>query len=746
MSSEPFRAAKYHIVFPNGAMNELKDILFSSLNLSANIGAIGEDTIINSSDIDEELINDIMKEVGGKRIRRTRHVRTGNIFDPYKEEEFYEYALDMNLKLDSDISPRVGVAVAVLRTIFGYIYWRDKTFKFNVYRIGSGKSEYITSFTIGKSALKYNYRKPTIRLVRPSTVRFTLGKNYSFTISFEVRGGTGILERVEIPFLGVSRSFSRIILHKDIVKVYTSGICDFLSVSDPYAYFYIRYFDDARDTIKVHIPSEILAPSLSVDIATKTFHAGSEQFLVLSLHSPVDVSDVTLHIDGSASYDVDTTRISLGSIGKDSKKDVKIQIIPKKFGPSMISGSITYNVGGRRFENDFSLEFEIAKPDIDEFAKKLRNLLSKYSNLTLEYLAEKFQIGKNMVLDLIEDAMDMGLIDVKIDLGRGIISGAEEKPVADIQYKPQRDVFDTVYLRKELKKAHEDLYKSAPLAPVADVFYIKDKKFRDYDVIGVIGEGGFSIVYKVIKNNKYYALKIPKFVNTLQTVSFELLEKYKREIEIWALLSKKNIKGIVNIVEYSFEPFPWFVMEYVAGGSLRKYIGRYNVIHSLSLVYYVSKTMHQVHMLGIRHFDLKPENILLDLNGMPKIGDFGTAKIELLSTTSSVPAITLIYAAPEQIDSRYFGQPDERTDIYQVGVILYELLTGRPPFVGSPVEIINQKILGRFVLPSNVNRNLPKDVDQIVVRALATKKDERYDTFLEMAKSAYSLIKQLLGK
>ena len=122
----------------------------------------------------------------------------------------------------------------------------------------------------------------------------------------------------------------------------------------------------------------------------------------------------------------------------------------------------------------------------------------------------------------------------------------------------------------------------------------------------------------------------------------------------------------------------------------------------------------------MRHFDINPENILISEKGIPKLTDFGIAKIALttFSASASFPTVTLLYVAPEQLDRKTFGEPDECTDIYQLGVVLYELITGRTPFVGTPLEIINQKMRDEFPRLSEIVPTVPQEFDYIISRTI----------------------------
>jgi serine/threonine protein kinase len=139
--------------------------------------------------------------------------------------------------------------------------------------------------------------------------------------------------------------------------------------------------------------------------------------------------------------------------------------------------------------------------------------------------------------------------------------------------------------------------------------------------------------------------------------------------------------------------------------------------------------VHHAHRHGIVHADLKPENVLFD-GYTPKIGDWGLARV-LLEHSKSIEGLTPTYAAPEQLDPNEYGSVDDQTDVYQIGVIAYELLTGTVPYDrDNPAGTITAILSGDPTPPTEHNPELPPEIDDIVLTAMAKEKEDRYESVL----------------
>ncbi len=248
------------------------------------------------------------------------------------------------------------------------------------------------------------------------------------------------------------------------------------------------------------------------------------------------------------------------------------------------------------------------------------------------------------------------------------------------------------------------------------------EKFPQLEILELIGQGGMSAVYKARqpKLDRTVALKTlaPQLV---QDAAFA--ERFSREARTLAKLSHPHIVGIHDFGEA--DGLYYFVMEYVDGATLREVMraGRLSAADALGLVPQLCDALQFAHEAGIVHRDIKPENILLDHAGNVKIADFGLAKLiapdraDGVSLTISGAVVgTPAYMAPEQIEHPL--EVDHRADIYSLGVVFYELLTGELP-------------LGRFVPPS---RKVEVDVrvDEVVLKALEKEPRLRYQQVSEV--------------
>ena len=242
---------------------------------------------------------------------------------------------------------------------------------------------------------------------------------------------------------------------------------------------------------------------------------------------------------------------------------------------------------------------------------------------------------------------------------------------------------------------------------------LKPPDIDGYALLEMVGQGGMGEVWRA----EQISLKRPVAIKLLPTSyenTPEFVGRFEKEASALALLSHPNI---VQVIDRGVAGSRYYiVMEYVSGPSLREKMsqGRLPLQESLQLLSTIARAVDYMHTQAVIHRDIKPENILLDATGNVKVADFGLAGIrgaqELALTATAVAMGSVNYMAPEQRkDAKHV---DCRADIYALGIILYEMLTGELP-------------VGRFKMPSETNKLLPRELDEVVAHLLQTSPEAR---------------------
>lgn len=253
-----------------------------------------------------------------------------------------------------------------------------------------------------------------------------------------------------------------------------------------------------------------------------------------------------------------------------------------------------------------------------------------------------------------------------------------------------------------------------------------------YELLEKVGEGGMSIVYKAKdkKLNRFVAVKILKkeFVNNP-----DIVDKFKKEATAIANL---NDPYIVNVLDVgSQEEYNYIVMEYVKGKTLKDLIrekGRLSYDAALTTAMQVAKALDCAHKNNIIHRDIKPQNILVTEEGAIKVTDFGIAKSTNSSTITNTSNVigSAHYFSPEQAKGNYI---DCRTDLYSLGVVIYEMVTGRVPFdADSPVSVALKHIQEEVVPPKNINSTVPESLNKLILKAMEKEQVKRYQSAKEI--------------
>ncbi len=253
-----------------------------------------------------------------------------------------------------------------------------------------------------------------------------------------------------------------------------------------------------------------------------------------------------------------------------------------------------------------------------------------------------------------------------------------------------------------------------------------------YEIQDVIGVGGMAVVYKAYDNidDRIVAVKILK---DEYLANEEFRRRFKNESKAIAVMSHRNI---VRVYDVSFgDRLQYIVMEYIEGVTLKEYIEERGVItwnEALFFSIQILRALQHAHDKGIVHRDVKPQNIMLLENGTIKVTDFGIARFSHSETrTMTEKAIGSVhYISPEQAKGEL---TDEKADIYSVGVVLYEMLTGQLPFeADSAVSVALMQVNNEPKLPRKINPNIPLGFEQITMRAMQKEPRERYQSAAEM--------------
>ena len=249
----------------------------------------------------------------------------------------------------------------------------------------------------------------------------------------------------------------------------------------------------------------------------------------------------------------------------------------------------------------------------------------------------------------------------------------------------------------------------------------------NYTITHKTGSGGSAIVYKGIdRDGKPVAIKLPKFLD--ETLDVAIYDKFESEARIWENLRHGNI---VEFREYLMDPVPCLVMELMEGGNLKDRLksGKLTVREELDIFLQLIDAISYAHRMGTIHRDIKPENILFTRDGVPKLTDWGIGKFmaSLTETTVDGKKGTLAYSAPEQASPGKFGKIDWSTDIFQLGIVMYEMLTGRNPFMDDdPAGIVTNILYETVRPPSSINPDISPSLDNLVMKALEKQKDRRW--------------------
>jgi len=264
-----------------------------------------------------------------------------------------------------------------------------------------------------------------------------------------------------------------------------------------------------------------------------------------------------------------------------------------------------------------------------------------------------------------------------------------------------------------------------------------------YEILALIGGGGMSLVYqaKDIYLNRIVAVKV---LREQFTGDNEFIRRFRREAQAVASLSHPNIVNIYDVGQD--KDIHYLVMEYVKGKTLKEVITERAPLplnEVIDIVKQICDALEHAHENSIVHRDIKPHNIIITRGGRVKVTDFGIARAVSTATVTHTRGIigSVHYFSPEQAKGEV---TDEKSDIYSLGIVLYEMVTGKLPFEGeSPISVALMHIQNQPVPPSVHNPNLPESIEKIILKAIHKNPNERYEN---VAKIRLDLLTAILGK
>lgn len=262
-----------------------------------------------------------------------------------------------------------------------------------------------------------------------------------------------------------------------------------------------------------------------------------------------------------------------------------------------------------------------------------------------------------------------------------------------------------------------------------------------YEILEVIGTGGMAVVYKAMchRLNRYVAVKI---LRDELANDEEFRKRFQTEAQAVAMLSHPNIVSVYD-VSHS-DGVEYIVMELIEGVTLMQYMKKKGALgwkEALHFAVQISKALEHAHEKGIVHRDIKPQNIMILKDGTIKVADFGIAALESAQEKKSDQTVGSVhYIAPEQARGE---QPDPRSDIYSLGVVMYEMLTGKMPYDGDTAEQVAMKhITGHPVPPQELNPDIPEELAAITLKAMNSDKNARYQSASELLRDLEDFRKQ----
>ena len=267
---------------------------------------------------------------------------------------------------------------------------------------------------------------------------------------------------------------------------------------------------------------------------------------------------------------------------------------------------------------------------------------------------------------------------------------------------------------------------------------------RKYRIIEVLGQGGMGRVFKVFDREVEESIAL-KVIKSEIAADKNIIRRFRNELKVARRISHKNV---CRMFDLNREGDTYFItMEYVSGEDLKSSLRRtgfLGVRKAVLIMRQVCEGLAEAHRKGIVHRDLKPQNIMIDKEGNARIMDFGIARtIEAKGLTNSGGLVgTPEYMSPEQVEGK---EVDSRSDIYSLGTILYELVTGRVPFEGNtPMSVALKHVTAAPLEPRKLNGQIPEAISRVILKCMAKERTDRFQT-VEDLDAALGMILKLMA-